>query len=109
MPSLSIGVIDAKVEAKSLSPPNQAGGSLGGCPVNIDIADLSIGSILGKGSFAVVNLLICPEHCIKVALNAQKQDILSNLSVSISCTWGLTLSGKCASGSRHNDCPVLLL
>lgn len=58
MPSLCTGVTHAIVKAKVLSPPNQPGVSLGGRPVNVDIADLSIGSILGKGSFAVVSLCI---------------------------------------------------
>lgn len=36
-----------------------------GRPVSVDIADLSIGSILGKGSFAVVSLLLCSEILVQ--------------------------------------------
>ena len=50
-------VTHANLKCAILSPPNQAGFHLGGRPVNIDIADLSIGSILGKGSFAVVSYM----------------------------------------------------
>lgn len=58
-PSVCVGVSDASVKARLSSLPNQRG--VGGRPINIDITELSFGSILGKGSFAVVSLHACPD------------------------------------------------
>lgn len=46
---------DPAAQISITSPAQQAVSTPGGRPVNIDIADLTLGRILGKGSFAVVS------------------------------------------------------
>lgn len=62
---LCVGVTQISVKARLSSLPNQLG--VGGRPINIDITDLSFGSILGKGSFAVVSPHACPEYSSEMA------------------------------------------
>ena len=55
------GLADTNAMPESDLPTPPRTNLPGGRPVSVDIADLSVGSVLGKGSFAVVSLQISAE------------------------------------------------